>query len=60
MRCKHPGYQVKDGQLVCSQCGEPSPNARLVGGQVTRIPRPVTAEAPIQDKAKRIPETKSK
>lgn len=24
--CKHSGYLMKDGELVCSGCGEPSPS----------------------------------
>jgi len=36
-KCPHYGYLVKDGELVCSQCGEPSPRAKLVGGQIVRI-----------------------
>ena len=25
MQCKHPYYHYVDGQLVCTQCGAPSP-----------------------------------
>lgn len=26
--CKHPGYRMHDGQLVCANCGEPSQTER--------------------------------
>ena len=34
---QHPEYEVKDGQLVCARCGEPSPRARLVDGEIVRV-----------------------
>lgn len=24
--CQHPGYVITRGELVCSECGEPSPS----------------------------------
>ncbi len=38
-QCKHRAYSLKDGQLVCQQCGEPSPSVRWkanVYGQQTQ------------------------
>jgi len=37
--CNHPGYLVKDGNLVCATCGEPSPTTKLVDGIIVAIPQ---------------------
>ena len=37
MSCPHPGYLIKDGELRCVKCGEPSPRARLVNNQIVPI-----------------------
>ena len=37
MDCKHPGYLIKDGELRCAVCGDPSPRARLVDNQIVPI-----------------------
>ncbi|MEK7765268.1 MAG: hypothetical protein AAB368_03425 [bacterium] len=26
--CKHFGYLLKDGKLICADCGEPSPSEK--------------------------------
>jgi len=36
-KCEHGFYKIKDGQLVCDVCGEPSPKARLVDGVIVKI-----------------------
>jgi len=40
--CKHPEYCVKDGKLVCSVCGEPSPKAMIVDGEIVPIEPEIT------------------
>lgn len=37
-KCAHSAYVVRDGALVCQACGEPSPRAKLVNGQIVRLP----------------------
>lgn len=27
-KCEHKGYVMRDGDLVCKQCGEPSPSKK--------------------------------
>lgn len=27
-KCPHTGYLMKDGELVCAECGEPSPSEK--------------------------------
>jgi len=36
MECKHPYYHYVDGQLVCVQCGEPSPKAGKAEDKIDR------------------------
>ncbi len=37
--CTHPGYLIKDGNLVCTSCGEPSKKSKLVNGVIVPIPQ---------------------
>lgn len=41
-KCAHPGYIIKNGELVCEVCGEPSPVARLDEGVIVRIDKIIT------------------
>jgi hypothetical protein len=41
-KCDHQGYAIKDGELRCVQCGQLSPKARLVNGNLVPIKPRVT------------------
>lgn len=41
-QCPHPAYKVIDGELRCAVCGELSTRAKVVNGQIVRIPPEVT------------------
>lgn len=34
MECKHPYYHYVDGQLVCVQCGQPSPKSSRIEDKI--------------------------
>ncbi len=41
-KCTHPGYIVKDGKLVCASCGEPSPKAKIIDGELIKVEKEIT------------------
>ncbi len=67
--CKHPSYQVKDGALVCTVCGEPSPKAKIVDHQIVKLEKEITCPhcggrltesgKPVEEKAAREHEDKA-
>ena len=54
MGCSHYGYLIKDGQLVCSQCGNPSPKAKVVDNIIV----PLKADGEPENKMEAQPEDK--
>ena len=54
MGCSHYGYLIKDGQLVCSQCGDPSPRAEVVDNVIV----PLKAGGEPENKMEAQPEDK--
>jgi uncharacterized Zn finger protein (UPF0148 family) len=52
MKCKHPYYEIKDGILVCHQCGEPSPNQSGIEDKMQGRQENKTAPLYVSDKDK--------
>lgn len=54
-KCRHPSYNVVDGKLVCSVCGEPSPRAELVDGRFIPVSGDKTTEKDSETKNEKPP-----
>jgi hypothetical protein len=53
--CKHGGYKMVAGQLVCASCGEPSPSKKW---ESNVFGRKATDQRRTENKAAAIPDNK--